>query len=208
VPAIFYAIDPLNTLSLSGQLTQFSTLTGLPVVVHSEGAQVGINHNFSQNFTANLAVGGQRSSWHFGEGGTLPDTSANSYSFAATVTYTGQQDVINLTAAHSPTPSAFGTETISTSVGLYYSHLLTPRSGGKLNLYYLQSDFPPGTTVAQRVAASTYVSAAPGAFYNLTDTVSVDLTYQYRRNQSVGGTDRNDNDIKFTITVQLLPRSL
>lgn len=205
-PGFQHAFTPLDNGIVQLQAGRYQTLTGPSITIDNVGPTVGWDKRLSERLTASANVGGQEMMFHYGSGSTTGDTSSFGYTFAVSLNFQGQQDTVQLSANRLPSPNANGSESETTTFSLNEIHLVTPRLELDLLTSYQLYDYSGGA--AQSGVQNTYFNAAPKLLYHLTESLSTDLTYQYRRRDVSAGSSAQSNALMLNLIYKPVPETL
>ena len=207
-PSYQHSFTSLDAGQIMLQASRYETRTGPSITIDNIGPAFGWTRRFSERFSASANVGMQEMMFHYGPGIPLRATSSLNYNFGMTIGYQGQQDSLQFSASRQPSPNANGSESQSMSVSLNMIHRITPRLEADLATSYQRYDYPGQTGATQPGLQSSYLSAAPKVLYHMTDSFSVDLTYQIRQRELASGSSALSNGVLLNFVYKPLSKIL
>ena len=207
-PSWQHSFGPLDAAQILLQVGRYQTRSGPSITIDNIGPAFGWTRRFSERISVSANVGGQEMMFRYGPGIALKATSTFGYTFGVTAGFQGQQDTIQLNANRQPSPNANGSESQTTTISINEVHMVTTRLEADLTASYQMFDYSGGLATSQSGLQNAYASLAPKILYHLTDSLTVDLTYQFRQKDIVSGQTAQTNAILLNLNYKPLARVL
>jgi len=205
-PTYQHGFDELNTGFLQVQAGRYQTISGASITIDNIGPTIGWTRHFSERLNGTASVGEQKMYFRYDPSLRQPDTTSTGKTYGLTLNFQGQQDTMQFGVNRQPSPNANGSESETTTFSLNETHMVTPRLELDLLSSYQSYDYSGGTP--QSGVQTSYISLAPKLLYHLTQSLSSDVTYQYRRKEIATGQTAQSNAVMLNLTYKPVAESL
>ncbi len=173
-PVYTHQVTPLSTLSLRFDLQHFEALGNAKNKIDTLAPLIGWEGALLPTLTAHLAAGGQaRRASLGGKRETPVEWDAV---WDSGLSWKGLNDRLDVTSVRAETPYGNGTSALQTSIGLVETHSFTPLFDFRVGGSYAEGTYPVSVTGS----LSTLAMGQTGLAWHVTDSLALDLHYQYR----------------------------
>lgn len=184
-PTYEHQFDSRNSGQVILQTSRFQT-EGTGTVIDNIGPALGWRSALSERLTASVTAGIRRTMPTFDPSSRTVAKDAWNYGYSLSLTYRGEQDVIDFTAARAPNPFATGTQAETTSLSLAETHTLTPTLSYGVTFTHQRSKSSFGGVASD----STSLGLQNRLTYHATETVDLGIEHRIRERMAEPGEGR------------------
>jgi hypothetical protein len=185
-PSYQHSFDPRNTGMVILQSSRYQTERMPRTVIDNIGPALGWTSAVSEKLTATVTAGVRRTMPEYDPASRTVAKDTWNYGYSLSLTYKGEQDLINLDVSRAPNPYATGTQAETTVFTLTETHTLTPTLSYTVSVSDQQSKSTSGGITNDM----TSLSLLNRLTFHLTETVDLGVEHRIRERMSDPGEGR------------------
>jgi len=184
-PTYQHDFDSRNSGQVILQTSRFQT-EGTGTVIDNIGPALGWVTALSERLTASVTAGIRRTMPEFAPSSRTDGKDAWNYGYSVSLSYRGEQDVVDFSASRAPNPFATGTQAETTAISLAETHTLSPTLSYGVTVTHQRSKSSYGGIASD----STSIGLQNRLTYHVTETVDLGVEHRIRERMAEPGEGR------------------